>query len=351
MYKTDAARGIMGGVGNNARLLWYDPTSASISNPPAQNVKWSVKYYDNQTIEELTDPKKHSTMELMGNPLPLPHHVDFYPNVLHSEVFLRVEIQPLKAFDRQVDNQELKLKEWIKSLRAFDGRKQLFGYVDFAVGIPEKRGEGLGQAAYLKAAQELSKYGIPLLSTNSSAKADRAWESLERNLPPGFKIATMTNWEEARTNPRFKDKITKLFTSEWEKELARSFKSGKSYDTRMPARADSLSYARRIEAEGPDNLMRYLSTNSELDFATGKEQLSEKNLGSGAQGTFYSGYAETTYSGLLNRLLRRKAKRTPVSLGVTMSPKDIANTARDLTASLARNVEVTDSVIHTTDRG
>ena len=111
----------------------------------------------------------------------------------------------------------------------------------------------------------------------------------------------------------------------------------------MPARADSLSYARRIEAEGPDNLMRYLSTNSELDFATGKEQLSEKNLGSGAQGTFYSGYAETTYSGLLNRLLRRKAKRTPVSLGVTMSPKDIANTARDLTASLARNVEVTDS--------
>ena len=216
MYKTDAARGIMGGVGNNARLLWYDPTSASISNPPAQNVKWSVKYYDNQTIEELTDPKKHSTMELMGNPLPLPHYVDFYPNVLHSEVFLRVEIQPLKAFDRQVDNQELKLKEWIKSLRAFDGRKQLFGYVDFAVGIPEKRGEGLGQAAYLKAAQELSKYGIPLLSTNSSAKADRAWESLERNLPPGFKIATMTNWEEARTNPRFKDKITKII---WYKRM------------------------------------------------------------------------------------------------------------------------------------
>ena len=226
----DAQRGTnyMGGAPMTARLLWYDPTS--IPNPPAQDVDWKIYYKEGNDRYQPSGARLKSGIVLNVNGTT---HVEVWPSIT-------VSIEELSHFTYQ-SNKSLKLEEWIKSLGIFSSRNQLFGYVEMI--SASMRGRGIGQALYLKAAEELGKYGIPILSTNSSESADRAWNALARNLPPGFKMVTKQEAPDdlselesiaSLSNPSKKPKTIRIEESpNKEKKLVAYFydKDGKKFRT------------------------------------------------------------------------------------------------------------------------
>ena len=251
IYKTDLGQNLMGGTELQARLLWYDPTS--IPNPPAQNVDWKIDYWYK---DNYYGPKGVSRRDIIKSAVEqtgLPEGASLTKGVElmirapktddTDNVFLQVSIDNLRLVDKAHGNKQLRLKKWTKSLGIFSSRKQLFGYIEFIKVHEDARNEGFGQAAYLKAAKELGKYGIPILSTNTSKTADRAWTALARNLPPGFKLESITKAPDdlselesitSLSNPSKKPKTIRIEESpNKEKKLVAYFydKDGKKFRT------------------------------------------------------------------------------------------------------------------------
>jgi guanylate kinase/GNAT superfamily N-acetyltransferase len=234
-------------------------------NPPAEGVKWEVKYtpYEklkagprgvglmmpNMTITGLhPDGETKITMSLSIYELGKRFKKITLPN--GKEKYLKKGVDPEDGkIGYKFGDSALNRYDWIQ--------KQ--GFTEFAyingigvshpddhtldVRMDQREGEeihvgagkGMGQAAYLYAAKILAKRGMPLLSTNPSKSATRAWDKVEANLPPNYhmerlegegarkKLIARLLWYEPIGNPPGIPKTGKELTPAKKKEIRKKW--------------------------------------------------------------------------------------------------------------------------------
>ena len=197
----------------------YVPTTKS--NPPTEGVKWEVKYTPYENVRQTREGLSGSNLHIKG----------LHPDG-KTEINMGIAVYELGKRFKKVSLPNGKEKYLTKGIDPIDGtigykfsnsaiarygwiQKQGFndfGYIQgigvsdpdvhtLDVRMDEREGEpihggagkGMGQAAYLYAAKLLAKRRMPLVSTNPSKSATRAWSKIEANLPPNYQYREMTS--------------------------------------------------------------------------------------------------------------------------------------------------------------
>ena len=198
---------------------WQERNAQVKKNPPAVGVDWNVKYtpfeeikagarglgyvMPNFVVEGIhPDGETKVTMSMTIYEIGKRFRKVTLPN--GKERFLKIGIDPEDgSVGYKFSDSALNRYDWIQK-QGFSN----FAYIN-GIGLAKAdttmahfnppnedeeteifgSGKGMGQAAYLHAAKILGqKFGLPLLSTNPSESATRAWDALERNLPSGYEF-------------------------------------------------------------------------------------------------------------------------------------------------------------------
>ena len=200
------------------KIKHFNKKYDTVKNPPAKGVKWKVKYTPYEDVEQNESGLLGANLHIKGL------HPDGMTEVSMSiavfelgkrfkkvtlpngkKKYLKKGIDPIDGtIGYKFTDSAISKYDWIQSQGFRD-----YGYIQgIGVSHPDDyyvnegddelqvlmgAGKGMGQAAYLYAAKYLAKMGMPLLSTNPSKTATRAWKSLEKNLPPNYQYRKMTN--------------------------------------------------------------------------------------------------------------------------------------------------------------
>jgi guanylate kinase/8-oxo-dGTP pyrophosphatase MutT (NUDIX family) len=150
------------------------------NNPPAEDVQWTVN---------VTTQLPKAKDWLFGHSVPAAKAEYISAWILLTGKNADGEVKMILSVMEDLDRVVNKL---LPSLFRHKTETEKMGLTSFAMveQIETKsRGKGLGQAAYLKAAEyTMNEFGAPLITGNHSLSAEKAWRGVERNLPEGYKV-------------------------------------------------------------------------------------------------------------------------------------------------------------------
>jgi ribosomal protein S18 acetylase RimI-like enzyme len=143
----------------------YRSLQSPLNNPPAEDVQWTV------------DEKNFVWEDYPGVQLQLTGK--------GKDGDIKMTISIIDDMGRYTKKVFPSLFHHMKEIRDI-------GYSSFAV-VEDIRttskGKGLGQAAYLKAAEyTTNEFGAPLITGNHSLDSEKSWRGVERNLPEEYKV-------------------------------------------------------------------------------------------------------------------------------------------------------------------